>query len=312
MFSHRRYFKSIKQRWYRSRVESAMQEDQSLKEVVLRTRRYVEGVFDRFGRAPYLLGRCNVCASYTAFFCPNKDLYRESLVCAVCLTTSRYRSIARGILRAISELRSVESESLTGLDPGFGGERLRVYDTQVPFYWATCAYPIPDLLAKCGWIDVQTSIFRPAETPGAKLGPSTTNQNLEKLTFPDNSFDIIITSDVMEHVRLDDRAHSEISRVLRPGGIYIFTVPHFRNTRDTFLRVQVSDPDDPSKDVYLTEKEYHGDANSEEGRALSYRSYGTEIDETLGGLGFSVDYSKEDYPETCIMNTELFYCRLSG
>lgn len=289
-----------------------MQDDQSLKEVVIRARRYTEGSFDRFGRAPYLLGRCNICASYTAFFCPNKDLYRESLVCAVCLTTSRYRSIARGILRAIGELRPVESDSLAGLDPSFEGEPLRIYDTQAPFYWETGAYPIPDLLAKCGWIDMQTSIYKPAEALGLKLGPSTTNQNLEKLTFEDDSFDIVITSDVMEHVRLDDRAHREISRVLRPGGIYIFTVPHFRNARETFLRVQVVDPDDPSRDVYLTEKEYHGDANSEEGRALSYRSYGTEIDETLGGLGFSVDYTKEDFPETCIMNTELFYCRLSG
>jgi SAM-dependent methyltransferase len=289
-----------------------MQDDQSLKEVVIRARRYTEDSFDRFGRAPYLLGRCNICASYTAFFCPNKDLYRESLVCAVCLTTSRYRSIARGILRAIGELRPVESDSLAGLDPSFEGEPLRIYDTQAPFYWETGAYPIPDLLAKCRWIDMQTSIYKPAEALGLKLGPSTTNQNLEKLTFEDDSFDIVITSDVMEHVRLDDRAHREISRVLRPGGIYIFTVPHFRNARETFLRVQVVDPDDPSRDVYLTEKEYHGDANSEEGRALSYRSYGTEIDETLGGLGFSVDYTKEDFPETCIMNTELFYCRLSG
>src|SRR5437016_14407750 len=65
-----------------------------------------------------------------------------------------------------------------------------------------------------------------------KLGSHTTNKNIEQLTFPDNSFDIVITSDVMEHVRLDERAHQEIQRVLKPGGIYLFTVPHFGDKSD--------------------------------------------------------------------------------
>jgi predicted SAM-dependent methyltransferase len=78
-----------------------------------------------------------------------------------------------------------------------------------------------------------------------------TNQNLECLTFADESLDLVITSDVMEHARLDDRAHREIYRVLKPGGIYIFTVPHDRTLDDILIRVQVTVPDDPSKDVYL-------------------------------------------------------------
>jgi hypothetical protein len=91
--------------------------------------------------------------------------------------------------------------------------------------------------------------------------------------------------------------------------VHLFTVPHYRD-RATFMRVEVVDPDDPSSDKYLTEKEYHGDANSEEGRALSYRSYGTDLDDGLAALGFAVDYTKDDFPEQGIRNTELFYCRL--
>jgi hypothetical protein len=97
--------------------------------------------------------------------------------------------------------------------------------------------------------------------------------------------------------------------VLRPGGIYLFTVPHFRD-RQTLTRVQVVDPRDPSKDVPLTESEYHQDANSPDGRALSYRSFGTDLDEELRGLGFDVAYTNEDLPETGIRNTELFFCAL--
>ena len=43
--------------------------------------------------------------------------------------------------------------------------------------------------------------------------------------------------------------------------------------------------------------------------ALSYRSFGTDIDEDLNALGFDVEYTKRDMPELGIMNTELFYCR---
>ena len=257
-------------------------------------------------------GICNICGHETRFFYSDEALYRESLVCGSCLTTSRYRSVARGILRAIREIAGVEAESIAELDPQIKHVSLKVYDTQVSFYYGTCAYPIPDLLAGFKWIDLQTSMYRPTQPMGARLAANTTNQNLEALTYPDGSFDIIVMSDVMEHVRLDDRAHREIRRVLKPGGAYLFTVPHFRESVQTLVRVAVIDPADPGKDEFPVEKEYHGDANSEDGRALSYRAYGTDLDETLRGLGFSVDYCKTDFPEMGIMNTELFYCRLAG
>ncbi|MBZ5535420.1 MAG: class I SAM-dependent methyltransferase [Acidobacteriia bacterium] len=301
----------LRRLWYRHKSLEGIPQDEGLKDSFQRVQHYLDERLGTEERVPYLLGSCNICGNFSAFFCPNKDLYRESLACAQCRATSRYRSIARGILRAIRELNGVEAASIAQLHHDEGGGRLRVYDTQVPFYYNTCAYPIPDLLSKCNWIDLQTSLFQPKKPFGDEVGPRTTNQNLESLTFPDDSFDLVITSDVMEHVRLDDRAHREISRVLRRGGIYLFTVPHFRDRHDTLVRVAVTDPSDPGKDEFPMEKEYHGDANSEEGRALSYRSYGTDLDDKLAELGFAVEYCKRDFHEFAIMNTELFFCRLS-
>jgi SAM-dependent methyltransferase len=280
----------------------------SLAGVVERVRRLLGASGSRAASASLsIAGRCNICGERTRFSYSDPALFRESLLCGSCRATSRYRSIARGLLIAFERLAGVQAGSLAGL-PRRAPRSLAVYDTQVPFDNGASAYPIPRRLEALPWVDLHLSTWRPSEPEGASLAPRTTNQNLERLTFPDASFDVVVTSDVMEHVRLDDLAHREIRRVLRPGGFYVFTVPHFRD-RETVVRVHIADPADPSRDEDLLPREYHGDANSEEGRALAYRGYGTDLDETLARLGFEVSYEKADYPELGILNTELFLCR---
>jgi len=51
--------------------------------------------------------------------------------------------------------------------------------------------------------------------------------DVRALPIPDQSVDMVIATDVVEHVDDDQRAVSEIYRVLRPGGIVLFTVPAF-------------------------------------------------------------------------------------
>jgi ubiquinone/menaquinone biosynthesis C-methylase UbiE len=48
--------------------------------------------------------------------------------------------------------------------------------------------------------------------------------NAEQLKFKDNSFDLVLCSDVLEHIN-DKKALSEISRILKYNGIFIFSVP---------------------------------------------------------------------------------------
>lgn len=47
----------------------------------------------------------------------------------------------------------------------------------------------------------------------------------ERLTYKDNSFDLVLFLDVLEHIKDDARAVSEAKRVLRPGGRIIVTSP---------------------------------------------------------------------------------------
>jgi len=50
--------------------------------------------------------------------------------------------------------------------------------------------------------------------------------DIAKMTcYPDNSFDIVICSHVLEHIHEDKRAISEIARILRPNGEALILVP---------------------------------------------------------------------------------------
>lgn len=50
--------------------------------------------------------------------------------------------------------------------------------------------------------------------------------DLRKINFDKESFDLVICSDVIEHIKEDKKAFREISRVLKNGGIIRFTVPY--------------------------------------------------------------------------------------
>jgi O-antigen biosynthesis protein len=274
--------------------------------------RHVAAVRAQLAGDTTLFGLCPVCGESTLFV-GDLAIARESLQCSVCLTTSRYRRLALGLLEVIERRTGHQVPTLKALAGRRLGQRLRVYDTQVPFYFGGGAYPLPDLLAACPDIDIKVSRFRAKDPLGSAIDvrPFASNQNLEALTFGSASFDVVLTSDVMEHVRRDELAHAEIRRVLAPGGTYLFTVPHTRGQRDTIHRVKVHDPADPARDEFVLPKEYHGDANDPDNAALSYRVYGTELDEALQRLGFQVDYRRDDRPAHGVLSTELFACTVA-
>jgi len=55
------------------------------------------------------------------------------------------------------------------------------------------------------------------------------------MPFPDDSFHVVIAAEVLEHIPADQRALSEIARVLRPGGILAVTVPAWLPERVCWL-----------------------------------------------------------------------------
>ena len=59
--------------------------------------------------------------------------------------------------------------------------------------------------------------------------PVVTRGDATRLPFADETFDLVLATDIIEHVDDDSAAVAEMARVLRPGGHAILTVPTFQS-----------------------------------------------------------------------------------
>jgi SAM-dependent methyltransferase len=73
-------------------------------------------------------------------------------------------------------------------------------------------------------LDFSLDAIRYCEDTG--LGP-VRHGDVCALPFADGSFDLVLATDIIEHVDDDGRALAEIARVLAPGGAVLITVPTF-------------------------------------------------------------------------------------
>lgn len=82
--------------------------------------------------------------------------------------------------------------------------------------------------ARAGWEAHGVEVSRPAVEHVRRLGFEVFAGELERANYPDGHFDVILASEVLEHVP-DPRAMlGEVARLLRPGGLLWATTPHGR------------------------------------------------------------------------------------
>lgn len=112
--------------------------------------------------------------------------------------------------------------------------------------------------------------------PGALITDTHSNQNLEQLTFEDNTFDYFITQDVFEHINYPEKAAKEIMRVLKPGGKHVFTAPR---SHPELVKSRPRIKIENDEITHLEPPEYHyrnNDGSSEQNWLVTY-DYGPDF-----------------------------------
>src|SRR5262249_1078550 len=105
-------------------------------------------------------------------------------------------------------------------------------------------------------------------------------EDLTRLTFADNSFDLVITSDVLEHIYDIRSAFAEITRGLKPGGVHIFSIPNdWPFPERTEARVQMVD----GIEHHIKPPRYHtsGDGTP----CIVYNDFGADVIEMIDAGG---------------------------
>lgn len=111
--------------------------------------------------------------------------------------------------------------------------------------------------------------------PNLPLGVSAgriRNEDLERQTFADCAFDLVIHLDVMEHLFDPFVALREIERTLVPGGHCLFTVPTYPDQRRS---EQIAFKENGALRI-IGKPEYHGNPQDKAGSLVTWR-YGYDL-----------------------------------
>jgi SAM-dependent methyltransferase len=198
---------------------------------------------------------------------------KESCACAGCGATLRARRLARVLLdlypagQPPAAARSIAAWVRTPEARALRVAEINRIDG------------LHDLLAALP--HVATSDFAPGAAPGAIVN-GVRNEDLTRLTYPDDSFDLVLTSETLEHVPDLDAALREIRRVLVPGGRHLCTVPFRPGVPRTFARTAVR-PDGSLDHLAPPIRHPDGDAGY-----LVFTEIGADFPEILRRAGFEV------------------------
>ena len=152
--------------------------------------------------------------------------------------------MVKDYLRALRILSNVKVVRLLDLGCGFGGMTKLVAN----FFSATEVYGV----------DIDSERLKVAESRG--LQTMRADLNADKLSFPSNYFDLVISNGVVEHLSFYDNLIIESYRVLKKEGHLLITLPNLANYMQRLsllLGYQPSDVD-ISKEIYAGTIFYSG------------------------------------------------------
>jgi SAM-dependent methyltransferase len=114
------------------------------------------------------------------------------------------------------------------------------------------------------------------------------SEDLMKLSYADASFDLVITSDTLEHVPDIDIALREICRVLKPAGMHVFSVPVVWD-RPTRQRATLKD----GILTHLLPASHHGTPQEGKTDFLVFNEFGGDFVERCAAGGLEVELLRD-------------------
>jgi SAM-dependent methyltransferase len=218
----------------------------------------------------------------------NHLLMRENYLCANCIANFRMRATAWTVLRLLGINNTSELFDILNNNPD-----IRIYET--------ANHSVFRILELKNMPNYVVSEYFENKELGTYVD-GILNENLECLTFPDDSFDILITSEVLEHIANLDKALEEIRRVLKPGGYHVFSIPVDMELTNTIERAIISE----GKTLHLSPPVYHGDSIRNDG-ILAFRDFGADTLNYLGRDG--LHYSEMAHHRSGKNITSTYYAR---
>lgn len=186
--------------------------------------------------------------------------WRERLECTRCGMNNRQRLIAALIQ--------------TALEP-FGERKASVYfmEQVTPiFLWASGRFSKHDIWG--------SEYLGPSHRSGDVVG-ALRHEDVLALSFANESQDLIVSTDVFEHVPDPARGFSECARVLRPQGQLLATFPFHSNQNLSVVRADQG----PAGLKLRMPPVYHGNPVSEQG-SLVFTDFGWDVLDTMRDAGF--------------------------
>lgn len=207
---------------------------------------------------------------------------REGEMCVACGASLRARQLAAALLHRLEIQTGITGSDVRSLMASAAARPLRIAEINSCGALHKALARKPDLLY---------SEFQPDDK-------SLRHEDLLSLSYADDSLDVVLHSDTIEHAPDFDKAMQEIRRVLKPGGSTVFSTPVVRDGRNTVVRARVDD----GKVINVLPPSFHGGHTNRQDFLVFYE-FGEDIVPRIEQAGFDVVlFEHPDNPAavTCI------------
>lgn len=198
---------------------------------------------------------------------------REGLRCLACRSNLRSRQLAEVLVHQLNQRLNSSAKSLKEL----------------------CLLPEMQFLAVAE-TNAAGDLHRwMKQLPGLRYSeygstdPNIPSEDLHQLSFAQESFDLVLNSDVLEHVPDFEKALTETYRVLKPGGLYIFTVPLIWPQNASRRRAVIQD----GCTTHLLPPSFHGDSQAQKADFLVFHEFGADFVDLCQQVGFKLEAIKD-------------------